>query len=813
LAFEPAIGEARKIVRVYAGSREGRAMDAAARTASADLLSGWLRTGGLLQSALVRDLVARETLTLEFGTRVGAWRILEEIGRGGMGVVYRAERADGAYRQEIALKLIDGKAVRDDQRALFVRERQLLAELEHPSIVRLLDGGELHDGQPWFALELVRGEPLDAHAKSLPLTGRIDLMVEVATAVAYAHSRLVIHRDLKPGNVFVTRQGAIKLLDFGISGLALDHDPTLTGIGTMAYASPEQRAGAPPSTADDIYALGCLLAAIVGDEIPDDLRSIIAKASAHDAARRYASVTSLIDDLHRFRECRPVAAYAGSAGYRLLKRVRRNPVASIAVAAAFVLVAIFIAALIEQRGEARAEAARAQAINRFLNEDVLASANPLQSGDKNMTVRAALDHAAAAIEKEFANDPAVREDIEMAVARSYSGIDEFAIARTHAERAAAIDRQRFGVTGVATWPVRGLLADIAVHDGKKLQDADPMFGELLDEMKNAGALGTPLAIEIAYDRVTLHTRDSDNGWVIDTMRELLPRARRVDGEDSVMVVEMEATLANSLAFVNRLDEADSILRARLAKPPIADPAFVLAHLNIQQNLAFVLRKRGKPEEAIPLQKPAVEEYTKLLGRTHVETLHAINEYAGMLQDTGRLDESAALFRELVDSRLAHEGEEGYKTRTSMNNLGLVLSLQGKLDEADRWLQRVYDLELRLSGPDASDTLHAAHNLAGVKREEGKIDVALALQRDLLARAPKAFASDRPEPGIMRYSYAQTLIADRRYDDARKEIRIARADLVRTLGPEHKRMKTIDRTIAELDRDPVMAREHVLNPRD
>lgn len=787
-------------------------MDSAARTTGADLLSGWLRTGGLLQSALVRDLVLREALTLEPGTRVGAWRILDEIGRGGMGVVYRAERADGAYRQEIALKLIDGKAVREDQRALFVRERQLLAELEHPSIVRLLDGGELPDGQPWFALELVRGEPLDVHAQALSLSARVDLIVEVAAAVAYAHARLVIHRDLKPGNVFVTGEGRIKLLDFGISGLAFDHDPTLTGVGTMAYASPEQRAGAAPSTADDIYALGRLLAAIAGDEIPGDLRSIVSKASANDAADRYASITSLMDDLRAFRERRPVVAYAGGAGYRLRKRIQRNPLATAAAIVAMALIGIFIAALIEQRGQARSEAARALAINHFLNDDVLGSANPLQSGDKNMSVRAALDHAAAAIDTQFANDPAVREDIEMAVAKSYEGVDEFETAQIHAQRAAAINRQRFGAIGPSTWPVRGLLADIAVHDGKKMQDVDPQFATLLDEIAKAGALETPLAVEIAYNRVTLHARDSDNAWVIETMQGLRPRARRVDGDDSIMAVEIDATYGNSLAFANRLDEAEAVLCERLAKPPVADPAFPIAHLNVQQNLAYVLRKRGKPEEAIPLQKPAVDEYTKLLGRTHVETLHAMNEYAGMLQDAGRLDESAAMFREVLDVRLAHEGEEAYKTRTSMNNLGLVLSMQGQLDEADRWLQRVYDLELRLSGPEARDTLHAAHNLAGVKRQEGKIDVALTLQRDLMNRAPTAFAQNRPEPGIMRYSYAQTLIAARQYDDAKKELQVARADLIRTLGPEHKRMKTVDQTIAELDRDPATAREHVIHPR-
>lgn len=777
---------------------------------AADLLSGWMRTGGLLQSALVRDLVANESLTIAPGTRIGAWRVIDEIGRGGMGVVLRAERADGAYRQEIALKLIDGKAVRADQHALFVRERQMLAELEHPNIVRLLDGGELPEGQPWFALELVRGETIDRYVQShaLTLAARVDLLIDVANAIAYAHRRLVIHRDLKPANVLVDADGRVKLLDFGISGLARDRDSVVAGFGTLAYASPEQRAGAAPGTGDDVYALGRLLETIGGSDMPGDLRGIVDAATARNPDDRYASATTFIDDLRAFRASRPVGAYHGGVAYRVRKRVARHPLATAAVAIVVVVIAAFVAALIQQRGEARTEAARAQAINRFLNDDVLANANPLQSGDKDLSVRAALDRAANSIESRFADDPLVRQDIEMTLAHSYAGIGQFDAAAAHAQAASAINRKLFGTSGPETWPVRALLAELANAHGK-MADIDAQYAELFGEMKRAGALETPLAVDAAYQQATVHANNSDNAGVTAMMSELLPRARRVYGDQSVAVVEMESTLGNSLAFAHRLDDAETLLRARLAKPPIAEPSFPLARLDIQQNLAYVLRKRDKLDEALRLQKETLDAYTKLYGPEHPDTLHAMNEYAGMLQDAGRLDESAAFFRGVLDVRLKRDGEENYKTRTSMNNLGLVLLNLDRLDDAQLWLQRTYDLELRLQGPAARDTLHAANHLAEVKRRTGDVDTALRMQRDILARASDAFGTDRPDPAILRYGYALTLIAARQFDDAKKELEAARVDLVRTLGAEHSRVHKLDERLAELERDPAAARRRVL----
>src|ERR671912_1188213 len=196
----------------------------AAHAAAGDFLSegaeAWLHTTPMTPAQ------SADEGTLAAGTRVGPYRVLDELGRGGMGIVYRAERADGEFVQVVALKLVRRGFDGDDTTARFRRERQILAQLDHPSIARLLDGGLHTDGRPYFAMELVDGEPITTYcdARSLSLDARVRLFCQVCDAVQYANSRLVVHRDLKPANIFVTAGGDLKLLDFGIAKLLTADD-------------------------------------------------------------------------------------------------------------------------------------------------------------------------------------------------------------------------------------------------------------------------------------------------------------------------------------------------------------------------------------------------------------------------------------------------------------------------------------------------------------------------------------------------------------------------------------------------------------
>ncbi|HEX8685716.1 MAG TPA: serine/threonine-protein kinase, partial [Pyrinomonadaceae bacterium] len=357
------------------------------------------------------------------GQRVGAYRIIREIGRGGMGAVFLAERSDGEFRQEAALKVVRRSFADSELKRRFRQERQILASLNHPNIARLLDGGVSADGEPYLVMEYVEGERVDDYceARRLSTRARLRLFLGVCRGVSYAHRHLVVHRDIKPGNILVTPEGVPKLLDFGIAkllGPAESGEQTLAGMRafTPDYAAPEQMtAGGHITTATDVYSLGVLLGDLLGGSrrgrgaagrrrhgtpartvatnLPTDqdgagkgragarkaadseLDNIVAMARREDPARRYATADELADDVGRYLEGRPVRAQKDSLTYRAGKFVRRNRAG---VAAAALAVASLVAGLGVAVWQARAAAReRDRAERRF--DDVRQLSNALLS--------------------------------------------------------------------------------------------------------------------------------------------------------------------------------------------------------------------------------------------------------------------------------------------------------------------------------------------------------------------------------------------------------------------------------------------------
>lgn len=293
--------------------------------------------------------VDMQAAPLEAGTRLGAWAVETPIAAGGMGQVYRARRADGAYEQAVAIKLIHDRA--PERVARFAAERQRLAEMDHPGIARIIDGGTHDDGRPWMAMELVEGDPIMPQAMEQSRDARLRLFIDLCAAVAHAHGRLVLHRDLKSANVLIDARGAVRLIDFGISTLAEGGEAPGRAY-TPATAAPEQIRGEAPSVETDVFALGCILHELLTGEVPGrgedgaavadgaaigsrDLLAIMGRATALSPADRYPSAQALGADVLAVLENRPVAAREGGSGYRAAKFVRRFPVAS-GLAAAFV---------------------------------------------------------------------------------------------------------------------------------------------------------------------------------------------------------------------------------------------------------------------------------------------------------------------------------------------------------------------------------------------------------------------------------------------------------------------------------------------
>jgi len=388
--------------------------DARLRQELERLLDADGKNGEAIISAIETE--ARSLFTMEgvLGSRIGAYRIVDEVGSGGMGAVYLAVRDDDQYQKRVAIKLIRRGMDTADMLARFLHERQILANLEHPLIARLLDGGTSQDGRPFLVMDYVEGQPLDVYCRDrdLDIHARCRLFLKVCEAVSYAHRSLVVHRDLKPGNILVTLDGSPKLLDFGVAKL-LDAD---TGAGrTMAalrpmtpdYASPEQIRGDPITTATDVYSLGAILYELLSgvrahrfpsyglrevervicetdpprlseaapeaaphrrQQLQGDLEAIVSKAMRKEPASRYTTVDQLSADVERYLNGWPVSARQGNVAYRARKFVRRN---RMAIAAAALLACALIggttAATIQARRAAR-EQARAEIQRRLALE-------------------------------------------------------------------------------------------------------------------------------------------------------------------------------------------------------------------------------------------------------------------------------------------------------------------------------------------------------------------------------------------------------------------------------------------------------------
>lgn len=331
-----------------------------------------LRTGG----------AGQDMLDAPIPERIGPYRIIELIGRGGMGAVYKATRGIENFDHAVAIKIIRPGAMVNILVERFQRERQILANLNHPNIARLYDGDQTESGEPYIVMEYIDGQPLPqwVSEQKLPIEDRLWLFRDLCGAVRYAHQNLIIHRDLTPSNVLVTRAGMVKLIDFGIAKPHSEDElqnasgaSSLSNLSfTPGFAAPERSAGAAPNTLSDIFSLGKLLEHLLdGMALPADLKAIISKCAAPDPAKRYASVDGLIDDLDNLASNRPVTARVGGAKYRLGKFLRRRRL-SVLAASAFIigLTTAFTSTLIQYQ---RAETARAQADQRFTDVRDLAN--------------------------------------------------------------------------------------------------------------------------------------------------------------------------------------------------------------------------------------------------------------------------------------------------------------------------------------------------------------------------------------------------------------------------------------------------------
>lgn len=688
----------------------------------AGLIERMFEPGRLLQGALVRSLLHSAGLAeLQPGATLGPFRIVHEIARGGMGIVYLACRADGEYEQDVAIKWLPQGRLDTAALQLFRHERQILAGLRHPHIARLLDGGHGEDGHLWFAMEHVEGEAVDRHAAAHGLGWRecVQLLLPVVDAVQFAHGRLLLHRDIKPDNVRVDADGRAKLLDFGIATLLSDTDARRAF--TPGYASPEQLAGAVPQVASDVWQLGRLLDEVLAagrGTPPRDLAAIVAKAMADDPARRYATASALQADLRRLLAFQPVGARPPSLLHRAHLLLQAYPLGSLAaglaLAAFFAVIAGFMLKLARQRDAAEQAREVAQAVNRFINEDFLPGADPLQHGSGDIRVAELMAGALDKVEQRLSGMPEVAGEIDLSLGRSLAGLGRYDLAEIALGRAIARLGEVRGGGHASVLQVRLIQSQVRIGAQNLAQnenDLRVLRGDAVASLGEAAVLVADIDNQIA--RAAFLREEFP--LCEQRFLALLPRTAQMP-PDSRADTYMGLSLCESRLghFEPALEHARQARDIYIAGRGTDHPFTLETHIAIETALVGL----GRYDEAVALLRELQQQLSLRYGATHPTTLTVTHDLGFALSCAGRA-EGVEWLRLAAASRAQIMGEEHPWHAMSLAVLGMALLRQGDTAGAEQALDRA---DAILQAPGAATPFVQAIVL------ENRADLALAQQR-------------------------------------------------------------------------------------
>ncbi|MCB1032466.1 MAG: serine/threonine protein kinase [Acidobacteria bacterium] len=739
---------------------------------------------------------------------IGPYRLLQEIGRGGMGRVFLAERSDGSFKRRVAVKLLHPGLASELILERFRRERQILAHLAHPNIAGLLDGGSTAEGQPFLVMEYVEGVPLDEHCRRHrpSLEDRLRLFLEICSAVSAAHRNLVVHRDLKPGNVLVTERGKPKLLDFGIAKLleegSLPGEALATETGQMPltpeYASPEQVRGEVITTASDVYSLGALLyhlltgrsphpprsrnplewmevvssvappppsAAVSAEEagaapVPDprelrgDLDQIALMALRKEPERRYPSAERLAADVEAFLDGRPVEARGEDLLYRAGKFVRRHRWAVGAAAAALRGRRAFSAALwlqqrrlIEERDLARSTAG--------LLQDLFRLPDPYGSGGETITAREILERKARELERPLAGSPPVRASLRRTLGSTYLHLGLYEEAAEQLQRSLELRPAAAGGEGK-----EALLELAAVRQLQgRLGEAEELARESLAGAQK-GRRGTELEGRSLLRLGKVHELAGE----LDRAEEELARGlEAVRASESAAAREALATglddLATLLELRGRSREAVAAYREALA---VLEGLHGELHPEVAwslNNLALALRGEDR-EASIGLLEKAISILETLYGPSDPQLTASLGNLGLLHAEAHRQEEAEALYRRAL-TVLGEERAGDPRRASILNNLAELRLDQGRLDEAEELHRQALELRRHRLGEAHRETAVSLTNLGMLLFQAGKLDEAEDLLKRARAASVESFGKGHPRTALALNNLA--LLAEYRQD--------------------------------------------------
>jgi tetratricopeptide (TPR) repeat protein len=767
----------------------------------------------------------------------GRYRILQTVGEGGMGVVYRAEQQHPA--RVVALKVIKPGRLSDGLLRRFEHEVEVLGRLQHPGIAQIFDAGTVqteHGPQPFFAMELIDGQPIDQHLthRKPHLRDRLELLLRICDAVHHAHQRGVIHRDLKPANILVTSDGQPKVLDFGVAR-ATDSDLTVAQtmetepgqlVGTLQYMSPEQAIGdlRQLDIRSDVYALGVIAYEMLAERLPyelkdralpdavqvirdqepqrlssvngnlrGDLETIVGKALQKEKERRYSSVAEFASDVRRYLNYEPISARPPSTWYQLSRFARRNKALVGGVAATFVvLVAGVIVSTAGFVGEARQraiaeterqrtsdEAAKQRAVSDFLTH-MLNAADPKRMLGDQVTVLQATEQAIKRLDEGVLQDqPAIEAAVRNAIGITLTSLSRYKEAEQVLRKALELDRRTLPPLHPHIATVLGSLADVLRSRGDADQ-AEQLLREALSINRQSLPANHPDLAKSASNLATVLQMRGQLDQAEPLFRESLHIHELAQPRNEPDIATGMMNLAALLRAQGRLGEAEPLYRKALELRRRALPAEhpeISASLN---SLGLLLQDQQKLDVAEPLHRESLEIARKSYPAGHPSIATSLNSLAALLYEQGRFADAEPLFREALEIQRTSYPALHPSIATGLNNLAMVVRAQGKLGEAESLLRESLEINRKSLPTGHSAIATSLNNLGLVLRAQGKLLESEPFFRDALEMYRKSLPGEHPTVALSLHNLGRVLRELHRPADSepllREALRIRRTRL-------------------------------------
>ena len=769
---------------------------------------------------------------------VGPYTLGRVLGAGGMGTVYLGERSDGEFERKVAVKLIQSGLPTPDILRRFHREKRVLARLDHPNIARLLDGGATPDGRPYLIMEYVEGEPIDRYcdARRLPIRDRVSLVRSVGFAVDHAHQQRVVHRDIKPANVLVDRNGAPKLLDFGIAKVMASTDPvdeTHTGFQrlTPRYASPEQVLHLDVTPASDVYSLGVLLyelitgggpyeaegpaielseavvrmapvrpsaravrasahvlvarretsSASLAGAIRGDLEHIVLQCLAKEPEDRYPTAADFARDLSRWLDSEEVQARPETLRSRAKRLLRRHPLTSYFREG-------------RARRESKGQKQLAETIAGLL-EDVLSSVDPtLAQGRDVQLLRSVLDVTAKRVSLEIDADTLIAARLHTTIGTTYQAIGAYDVAEMHLRN--GLEARRRAGAG----PLE--LAQSHVHLGATLRELS-RYPEAVDHFRRALAileqLSPPDRLQEALTRDHLgraleilgHDEEAEG-----ELRAAVEIGTEALGRENLDVIRFVCSLARFLTTRDRPEEARTLAEENVACARVAgdEPSLGLALVTH----GFYLNWVRSFEEAEPVYREGLALREKIYGENHPFVANTQVDLATVLESLSAFDEAESLYLRALETNRTCSGPRSLDVGTKLNNVGGLMRKVGRLEEAQVYLEEALSIYREQLGDSHLWGVIVRTNLGATLLARGEFQRAEEELSEAESRIDGRWDEDYYRVGLLRSLRGAALAGLELNEEAAQLLKGAAESLTRTLGENDDRAVAATRRWQEFE---------------